>query len=509
MSEININNSLISFEIEHYEYIPEDSIKHYNTVLSQFSVSDFYSSKWKIEIASSNRIGILVFPEKMDFEESKLLKCFVINQLTTYASINICRRCIYDAYAFLNFLSKKNLLLENTRSLTICAFKKYLNDDTALSNAQKNSIFRVTSQFIYFASAIGVITERRVIDCSYRWPEEVEQKRAPDMCVVNALDMIFFNECNIPNTYRCLYYLLRMISNRISEVLAMQTDCITYIGVNVFAVSIPTSKETPYHVPVYHKYNRLLYGKYEGILLNSLLLQKHYVLEKDLTISIPNKGYLFVSPNASDALVTTADFNLLLARVCDEYNVLNADGSRAHITSHDFRHIAISERLQGDIISPYMTMVESNHSRVEQTLAYGHPSLNDEANHYGKIAESVFSEEYLEIKYDGKAVVIPKRKYERLQDQPFTRIIPGYGLCCEKACVPRFQICFSCEYFYPSKIYKDYVETTIKILQDKLTKLTLKGSNSEAINYNERQLKLYRIFIERVNNNSMEECYDK
>ena len=53
-------------------------------------------------------------------------------------------------------------------------------------------------------------------------------RRAPDQCVVDVLDHFFFTTDDIPIDIKCAYLLLRLILNRISEVLNMSIDCISY-----------------------------------------------------------------------------------------------------------------------------------------------------------------------------------------------------------------------------------------------------------------------------------------
>jgi len=319
-------------------------------------------------------------------------------------------------------------------------------------------------------------------------------------------DRIMFNIENreIPNEYRCIYILLRLISNRISEVLAMQTECISYPDINIFTVTIPTSKETPYHTPAYKKYHRFLNVWCEGLLFETIARQQQNSKNRENEASYENKDYLFISSKRVDSLVSENEFNVFLTEICENIHILNTDGRQAHITSHDFRHIAIVERLQGPFISPHMTMVESNHTNLEQVLEYGYPSLHDEATYLDDIVKGAFTNSAIGS-YDeershntNEQIYMSRKKYEALQNQPYTRIIPGHLLCLEKSCVPRYESCFECRFFSPSELYKDYVIECIDIYQDRLVKIHANHGDPEAIEFNEKQLSSLCLFLSRL-----------
>lgn len=315
----------------------------------------------------------------------------------------------------------------------------------------------------------GILPGNGIIDCSRRWSEQKEPKRAPDNCVIKALDTLFFDISNIaiPNSYRCLYFLLRLIPNRISEVLSMGIDCLTYPETDVYSISIPTTKETPYHIPYFHAYNRKLSGWCEGLMFTAIRRQQEFAQDRQQELSHCDRGYLFVSPK-SPKIIKITEFNGFLESICLSYHVLDANGKQAYITSHDFRHISIRERLRGNVISPIMTMLESNHTKIEQTMSYGFQSTRDEASRLGSISQEVFEQSWNispKRKDTGMPIALPEHKYHSIENQPFTRLMPGYGICCEVSCNPRFEQCFQCEHFQPDMVYFEYIDAAIISLE--------------------------------------------
>ena len=113
--------------------------------------------------------------------------------------------------------------------------------------------------------AYKIATGTGIVDCSYRWKEKKNPKRAPDACVIEQIDSYVFDpQIEMTLQYRTIYMLLRLISNRVNEVLFMPIECITYPEVGIYSIAIPTQKETPYHVPEFHQYPKKISGLDEG-----------------------------------------------------------------------------------------------------------------------------------------------------------------------------------------------------------------------------------------------------
>jgi len=411
---------------------------------------------------------------------------------------------IHDSKMFFSFLEEHKIYIENCRSSLINVYISKLDSIPKLSVSQKNSLIRTVAALLDTCSKYEILQGAGVIDCSFRWKDQREAKRAPDNCVIQALDLMFFDisKTDIPHAYRCLYFLLRLISNRISETLSMDIDCLSYPDVDVYAISIPTSKETPYHVPEYQKYNRKLSGWCEGIMYEFIRTQQELALENQSSLEDCDKGYLFVSPT-NKRLITETEFNDFLAKLCIRHHIMDASGNHAHVTSHDFRHVAIGERLRNDIISPILTMIESNHSTPEQTMAYGYQSIQDEAAHLGAITGEIFQKSWGVLSGDNKVInptVFPEHKYKSIENQPFTRLIPGYGICCNASCCPRFEKCFECREFEPDEMYLEYIESAIGVLEKKISTLQKKRGSADAIKFNQERLEVFRLYIDKINN---------
>ena len=214
--------------------------------------------------------------------------------------------------------------------------------------------------------------------------------------------------------------------------------------------------------------------------------------------------YLFVSPTAH-RLISASDFNSFLKKVCEDNHILDSSGKPRKITSHDLRHVAIGERLRGSTISLTRTMLESNHSTPSQTLGYGYQSLHDEAVHLGSISAAVLQDAF-NVSFDENEAVAPRKlrehNYYSMENQPFSRFIPSYGICHEKLCTPRFEQCFQCRHFHPNEAYREYIEAAIIKLNEKIAELQKKSGSSEAVTFNQGRLEMFQLFLDRTSGNS-------
>lgn len=140
-------------------------------------------------------------------------------------------------------------------------------------------------------------------------------------------------------------------------------------------------------------------------------------------------------------------------------------------------------------------MVECNHTSLNQTLGYGYPSKKDEAKHLADITKQIplFGEQK-----EVRCLQIPSFKYERLLDDPLTRIIPGYGICCNQNCKPQFEKCIGCDSFFPDPSYRDYFSATIDLLLKRNQRIIQKHGNNTIIQHNEELIRLYQACITTI-----------
>ena len=239
-------------------------------------------------------------------------------------------------------------------------------------------------------------------------------------------------------------------------------------------------------------------GTFDTLTTDSLVYtQGHYViryfLKKTYKYRIENGLPVYNECQIPDELA------MEIKEFIRQTNVVDSDGNAAKITSHDLRHINVCERLQGNVISATETMVECNHSSMDQTLGYGYPSKKDEAKHLAKITKQIplFGEQK-----EVQCLQVPSFKYDRLLDEPTTRMIPGYGICCNQTCKPQFEKCLACESFLPDPAYRDYFSAAIDLLLKRNRRIVQKHGDNTIVQHNEELIRLYQVCIKTIDSES-------
>ena len=476
--------------------LSDSSLKKYITAMSSFSDSEFGSMKWLVRVPEYHTLQEVSFSSFSNVPENltALVKCWAIHFFSISYSLGTIRLKLSKIAVFLKYFCTLNIPFTSIRNSVIQVFLSQYSDTPILYNSMSCAI----SDFCNFISQNEICLAENIYLPMLPATQQKTVRRAPDRCVMTALDKFFFTNVDIPADMRCAYLLLRLILNRISEILNMSIDCISYPEEGVFSIRIPTQKETPLHRPAISTYTRSLSGEYTCLLHLAILKQREYARMHQNDISEECTNYLFVSSKSPKKLLSIEDFNAYLKKVCEENKIVDSNGKIARITSHQLRHIGITERLQSSIISPERTKKEANHSSFSTTMGYGYSSMHDESLHTSNIVKDVFQEAFTE----GQSLIVnalPAKKYTALQSNPFTRLLPGLGLCSNAACIPRFELCLKCDHFSPNEYYNDYFLECSAIVKSRLEKLYENPTkNAAAIQFNEKYLQLYSSFTERT-----------
>lgn len=467
----------------------------FESVLGYVSDSDFKENVWLVSFPEYHMRKEIKFEafSKLNIKYITLVKCWCIDMLGLSYRLSVIKQKLSKAAVFLNYLQQRNIRLTGVRNSLLEIFLNRYKDNPLIYN----NISAAVSDLLEFSMQNGaVFTEKLSCPVLVQTPSNAIV-RAPDKCVMESLDRIFFTDNKLPSDMRCLYLLMRLILNRISEVLSISLDCISYPREGIYTICIPTKKETPFHRPISSKYHRSIDDYYTARLYEAIQTQKAYASSCQSSLPEEFKNYLFVSCSQEKKLVTTSDFNDFLAKLCTERKILDAEGNIARITSHQLRHAGITDRLQSLIISPEQTMKEANHSSISTTMGYGYASAHDEAERNKEIVQNVFKTSYTNDA--AKAQTVSAKKYKALQENPFVRAVPGLGLCTNMRCKPRFEECINCPHFTPDANYREYFLECAEMCRERLQKLSENPKRNEAaISFNHERLSIYEKYLERI-----------
>lgn len=485
--------------------LSEKQLSELQGCLKMISTDAFSDPAWNVQFLGVKQKEIR-FPQNLPEEDDQLLRATVLDCLLELASIPMAKRIVSNAKVIFSFLESCKLHIENTRSSTVNLFIDYLNN-TSYSDEQKDSLIRTYGRLFTTCALHGFTDAPRTVDFSYRFSQKgSEPKRAPDQCVVDAITRIIFDVAYpVPTAYRTILMLLRLIPNRISEVLSMDVDCIAYPSEDLFSVAIATRKEEDLHTPKVERYSFLASGLVENLLYITLKEQQEIVSRSQTTSG--NADYLFYDPSKG-RLITADDVNKFLDALIVKKHITDSLGNPAKVTTHDFRHVAIGEMLRDNVVPPYRTMVLANHSNIEETLSYGYQSVQDEAKRLDGIMADIYKDTWTpgdDESCPAKPQEIPSKRYARLEEQPFTRIIPAYGICTNQSCTPQFERCVDCESYRPDYHFLEYFEAAKEHLEKKIALLQQKHGSQAAIDFNMDRLKTYNKFIDRITQKSAQE----
>lgn len=485
--------------------IANNVIEQMTRTLSHLSDSPWESDIWRVTIPTSGKIANIHFPVVGD-PEAVLLRALALGYLLQYASPESAQRTVREADLFLQFLNKSGVFIEDVRSSIVRSYIDRL-EHMSIGDAQRNSRIRAAGALFEVCVDNGLVTSGpKVVDFTYRFSEPRVKKRAPDQCVIDALDRLILDLANaeVSLVMRLVYFTVRLIPNRISEVLAMSADCLSYPDLGIYAVQIPTSKETSLHIPVYHDYNFSMAGELEQAYYHLIRMQQEALLRCGGS-DVEDSDYLFYDA-ALGRVVSDSDFNQYIAGLISKHKIRNSDGSYPKVTSHMFRHVTIGERLRSDSYTPEDTMREANHSSLEMTLSYGYMSERDESKHLGDIADEVMAEEMGVSDHapSCQAREVNSMKYARLQATPYTRVIPGMGLCPNSHCHPQYADCSVCSHFTVDPVFLDYFNASREIIQKRLDRFLKEAKSEKAIEFEQEQLEIVDAYIGRIEGISKE-----
>ncbi len=500
----NLARSIPANEVENIHSLPskkntllilkDEQLSVYIQTLRNISVSSFYDEKWKISIPVSNLNCDIVFPPKLPSLFDQILRATVLENLISFASAQSAKKIISNATIINSFLAEAGIPIQNTRTALLDQFMSYL--DSHIENpVTKNSILSTYALLFEQCSVFEIQTPGRTVDFSYRYREKHGVKRAPDQCVIDALTRLIFDfSYPMPLLYRCVLMILRLIPTRISEALAIDPHCVSYPSESCFGISIPTSKETVLHIPEYNRYYMLTSGVVENRFLVTLLecCRLHTGENNDVF----GCNLLFYDKNKKRQ-ITITDINNYLSDLIEKERIVDSSGKLSIVTTHDFRHIAVGERLRSGVYTPYEISIEANHKSTTQTIAYGYQSKHDEAGRQAQITSKFVDFPSENMLFSSVRKLSPK-KFSQLEQSVYSRIIPAYGVCNNTSCNPQYESCIECEKFKPDPLFYDYFEASIKNLQKKIKLLELKKGSTEAISFNKRQLSVFESYVAAI-----------
>lgn len=342
-------------------------------------------------------------------------------------------------------------------------YKTYM-DSLKLSNASKSSYWQSIHVFLREMNGFeGKVLKNPFTINPYMDCKRHAYKYIPEN-VIKQLDSVFISN-EVELKFRLVYWLLRLIPSRISEILGMKIDCLKQFNGH-YQLFIPTWKQNGGHKEPILRTIRLENIGMGALLIELIKEQKKEVLIIQQCLKEQEKGCLFAYQDSiildgTRYLKTTyrlMKWNVvskMLKDICLKYDIRDNSENIYKLTSHQFRHNGVTDRLAAGFTMEQIAEMTGHHGNAMIFESYTHLNLMPE-----KIIEK---QRYVLNEPEGKAIMFAGRILN-LDEQLEKRLLKNIrahrvrgGICSDiTGCKSDMFHCLECEWFIPEKEQLSY-----------------------------------------------------
>lgn len=477
----------------------------FDSILSAFcSASKYKDEIWRADLFSkmktpknTHSIRFLQCPKEY-IDECKM---FAIKRLLLKNSPRYITECIASFCRFSKTLTdKKNL--KDINEYDIQNWYEIIFDNSSAgipSVSKRNSWFHLRTFFfsLDYHKQTHIMNKYIIPTCQKK---VVADRYIPEYAA-RQLDIIMSKENVIPQTFRFIYWTLRLIPCRITEVLNIRSSCLKQFSDDVYTISIPTSKqEGPYSdtlrvISIKNKGIGRIYidlvkkqierwknlAKIDGQDLICVIGQymcKSYKDIRDPVIKESNKYVHYVEGES---------FNRFMSTIINHYSVTDENGDIVHVTSHYFRHNGISDRINSGIFREVDIQAMTYHLNTKMI----------EENYY-HAKESKPEEK--EMVFSGRIINTNNNlKLEQITNRPFAVKIRGLGICSDsRECNSDRSKCLFCSHLLIDNNNLPFLIEDKNQWEKKLS-LAKNVHNPDYVNLCQEMINGYTHLIQKIN----------
>ena len=457
------------------EYLKERYISYLETLGENIIFDD---DKWvcdkKKKRLSETNLNVTIYFSKVRREYKEMIKLFAIIRIMSNASIAVVKNDIFRISEYLDFVNG-NLDASYESAMR---YKQYL-DMTGLSETTLHSKWGSVNKFYEIMNGYE---NKKYQMCfannPYNSHKKHDYKYIPDT-VAQQLDRVFYYE-DVDETIRCVYWILRLVPSRISEVLNIKIDCLKPFDGH-YCLFIPTWKQNGgRREPIM----RCIHIENEGMggyLIS--LIHKQQNMSKELQKFMPE--------NKKDALFTYRTVNYMpdgtknmtnqyrvvswpvisrkFEKICEKYSIRNELGEIYKVTTHQFRHNGITDRLEKGFTVEQVTDITGHHGSTMLLDAYSHLNLKPET--ILKVQNSVISEiEKDYTAFNGQVMNCSQEQEDIIMKNVRAHKVRG-GICRDiTGCKSDMMNCLECQYFKPDLEQLEYYKEQLELWEQKAEK---------------------------------------
>ncbi len=459
--------------IENYD---EQQKNRYLTLLPQLGSNIYFDEDtWvcdkRIRSAAEPEHYMNLYFSAIPYDYRELVKYYALLRLLQGDTTRTIQARITRLLPFLRFLAEACTapLLSECDIRTASRLKEHL-DASGRANTTVRDIWREAGTLLQTMNGFdGVPCKNPFAHNPYARTEKLDSKYIPDR-VAEKLDGIF-SQGEIDLHIRCIYWLLRLIPSRISEVLGMAIDCVKPYNGN-FVLFIPTWKQNGGNMEPVLRSIHIEDTGIAGYLLDLLRTQQAVAAELQERLPENKRGCLFtyrrvlhykngaVSQPGMIQTVFPAVVEYHFKRICEQYDIRDEKGKVYNLTSHQFRHNGITDRLEAGFTLEQIADMTGHHGNAMIWNSYSHLDLKPKTilqkQRYVLSEPEPPKNPY--ILFGGRILHMEEVLEKRLLKNLRAHRVPG-GICGDvTGCKSDMWNCLECGHFIPDRDQLSYFE---------------------------------------------------
>jgi integrase len=341
-------------------------------------------------------------------------------------------------------------------------FKKYLDSQLRSENSKAN-VWGAVRTFYRSTDSPVISFDKDAFDNNpYQYQRKIEDKFIPDE-ITRQMDIIFSNG-EILLHQRLVYWILRLIPSRISEVCAISIDCLKQFN-GKYVLFIPTWKQNGGHFTGEIRSIHLEYTGMGKYLIDLITQQQTVARELQKYLDVEQQGLLLThlvtwkNNRGTAAKYTLKKGNIFVVsptragyffrKLCSEYNLRDTNGKNYVITSHQFRHNGITERLDFGFTTEQIAFMTAHKGESMILNSYNHIDLKPETIIEKQSAVNNEPVKRISALFEGRILNMDIDIEKRLSANLRAHKVRG-GICSDITnCSSDMMACLSCNFFVP------------------------------------------------------------
>jgi integrase len=385
-------------------------------------------------------------------------------------------------------------------------FYQYL-EESALKEGTRGRVWTAASTFFRVMNGWDNIPLRNPFSS---WPYN-PQRKFDDMYIPNnvasQLDNIFKRD-EIDLHLRCAYWILRLIPSRISEIVGIRIDCLKrYDG--HYVLFIPTWKQNGGRLEPIMRSIHLEETGIAGYLIDLIKNQQEFARKLQIYMPEHKKDALFTYrrrferkgqlPYYSNeySVSTKTSIPQAFRKLCEKYSITDDNCRIYELTTHQFRHNGITDRLASGFTAAQIADMTGHHGNAMIFESYAHLNLLPETiiEKQENVIQEEGNREHRYVMFGGRILNMDEKLENHLLRNLRAHKVRG-GICSDiTGCKSDMWSCLDCALFVPDFSQMDYYKEQIRLWREK----SIKFSDFPVIKGNaEKNAELYEAVLKKL-----------